>query len=188
MSDPVSALSGRSFEGHVSVRDAGPRGMIQLKGHLAAKAIKTACAEVTGLDFPDVRAANCAGETGLCWMAPDEVLILLPRSDVQTALGMIAKALKDTHHLAADVSDARAVIELSGAGVREVLARLSPANLRSDALQPGELRRTRLAQVPAAFWLTDETTAELICFRSVAVYVFDILANAAVSAPVGHLR
>ena len=63
--------------------------------------------------------------------------------------------------------------------VRGVLAKLTPANLHPDALATGEVRRTRLAQVPAAVWLRDEDTAELICFRSVARYVFDLLSNAA---------
>ncbi|MGC1503573.1 MAG: sarcosine oxidase subunit gamma, partial [Sulfitobacter sp.] len=40
-------------------------------------------------------------------------------------------------------------------------------------------RRTRLAQVPAAFWMPDAETVQIICFRSVAQYVFDVLNVAA---------
>lgn len=36
-------------------------------------------------------------------------------------------------------------------------------------------RRTRLAQVPAALRMVDDETFEVICFRSVAQYVFDLL-------------
>ena len=42
-------------------------------------------------------------------------------------------------------------------------------------LAPGEVRRTRLAQVADAFWLEDAENAQIICFRSVADYVFGVL-------------
>ncbi len=187
MSDPVTPLGGRVAEGAIRVADAGPRGMILLRGDLGAAALRDACAQVTGLAMPDAGGAVCDGDTGLLWMSPDEALILLPRTGVTAALATLAEALAGVHHLAADVSDARAVIRLEGEGLREVLARLTPADLHPAALPPGRVRRTRLAQAAAAFWLHDETRADLICFRSVAVYVFDLLANAAGSGPVGHL-
>jgi sarcosine oxidase subunit gamma len=40
-------------------------------------------------------------------------------------------------------------------------------------------RRTRMAQVPAALWLADPETFQVICFRSHARYVFDLLCVAA---------
>ena len=40
------------------------------------------------------------------------------------------------------------------------------------------LRRSRIAQIPAAFWLDSESSATLVCFRSVAQYAFDLLADA----------
>ena len=79
------------------------------------------------------------------------------------------------------MSDARAVFTLEGEGaaIRNVLAKLTPADLRPASLPVGEVRRTRFAQVPAAFWLAEEGRAELVCFRSVAIYVFGLLKNAA---------
>ena len=187
MSEPVSALAGRVAEGPVTVTDTGPRGMIVLRGDLGSAALQEACTAITGTGFPGPLEAKCEGEAGLCWMSPDEILILLPYDGVGEAVARLTEALAGTHHLAADVSDARAVFRLEGAGVREVLARLTPADLHPEALPAGTLRRTRLAQVAAAFWLRDEATAEVICFRSVARYVFDLLANAAQGTPVGHL-
>ncbi len=58
--------------------------------------------------------------------------------------------LRAEHHLAADVSDARAVFRIEGAKADQVLAKLCPVDLAT--LEPGELRRTRAAQVAAAFW------------------------------------
>ena len=69
-------------------------------------------------------------------------------------------------------------LEGEGAAIREVLAKLTPADLRPGAIGIGEVRRTRLAQVPAAFWLDGEGKATVVCFRSVAEYVFGLLRNA----------
>ncbi len=54
--------------------------------------------------------------------------------------------------------------------------KLSPTDLA--ALEPGELRRTRLAQVAAAFW-AEEGGFRLVAFRSVAAYVMGLLAHSA---------
>ena len=44
---------------------------------------------------------------------------------------------------------------------------------------PGMFRRTRMAQVPAAFWMVDDQTFQIVSFRSVADYVFSLLKVAA---------
>lgn len=191
MSDRVSALQGASFKGQVAVRENGLRGMITVRGDLSATALRNAATGVTGLDFPDRRGANCVGEKGLCWMSPDEILILLPYAEVATALNSIGTTLNDAYHLAVDVSDARVsfTLEGEGAAIRNVLAKLTPADLRPTALPVGEMRRTRLAQVPAAVWFHEQNRAEVICFRSVAEYVWGLLVTAAsVGSEVGFFR
>ena len=89
----------------------------------------------------------------------------------------MTKALGAIHHLCVDVSDARATFRLTGAGAREVLAKLAPADL--SVMTAGQLRRTRLAQVAADFWIVDDNTIDLVTFRSTARYVFDLLSTAA---------
>ena len=73
----------------------------------------------------------------------------------------------------------RAVFQLGGAGAREVIAKLCPVDMAPGQFEPGMFRRTRMAQVPAAFAMIDAETIEIICFRSVAEYVFDLLCVAA---------
>ena len=179
MSELRSALPDARYEGVVTVEEAGLQGMITLKGDLAATKVRNVATGLTGVDVPGQGEANCVGEKGILWMAHDELMILVPYAEVSGAMDQIRTALKGTHYLAENVSDARAVFRILGAGGREVLAKLTPADLRPGALGTGRLRRTRLAQVPAAFWFRDETTIELIAFRSVADYVFDLLTVAA---------
>ena len=109
-------------------------------------------------------------------MSPDEYLLVMPYVDVATALAAIAKAFGAEHHLAVDVSDARAVFRVEGDRADQVLRKLVPADL--DLMAQGELRRTRAAQVAVAFWQHDGGYT-LVCFRSVAGYVMGLLTNAA---------
>lgn len=187
MSDPVSVLQGRVAPGEVTIRDAGLRGMITLRGDLSDAKLHAVCTGLAGVDFPRQMQVNCVGEKGLCWMSPDELLILLPYVDVPQAIEKIDTALAGTHYLAQNVSDARALIVVEGAFGREVIAKLAPVDLHPDAFQPGDFRRTRLGQVAAAFWMRDADTFEVICFRSVAAYAFDLLSESAAAGPVGHL-
>ncbi len=187
MSETVSALPGATYDGLVRIEERGPRGMITVKGDLASPALRAVVTDVAGVDFPGQREASYAGERGLLWMAPDELLVLVPHEAVREAVSTIADALTGDHHLVADVSEARACFGLSGPAARDVVAKLTPADLHPESFAPGALRRTRLAQVPAAFWMPYEDAFEVVCFRSVAVYVFDLLVAAAdPAADVGH--
>lgn len=179
MSEPVGALGGADFAGLVRVTELPARGMISLRGDLAAAKLKKSASDLAGVGFPGPRGASAEGERAILWMSPDEVLILLPRSEAAAGAASLSKGLKGTHHMAVDVSDARSLFRLEGEAAREVLAKLTPADLHPDAFGPGEVRRTRLAQVAAAFWMTEANAIELIAFRSVARYVFDLLATAA---------
>ncbi|WP_112321481.1 sarcosine oxidase subunit gamma [Oceanibium sediminis] len=181
MSEAVSALGGAAYDGAVRVEDAGLRGMITLRGDLCDAALRAAVRDVTGLDIPGQRETRLDAERGLVWMAPDEMLILVPHAEAEERVSALRTALGDAHVLCANVSDARAVIRLSGAGAREVLAKGAPVDLSPAAFGPGMVRRTRLGQVAAAFWMTGPETFEVVCFRSVGGFVFDWLVAA--SAP-----
>jgi len=175
MSDAVSALNGARYEGFATIEDQGLSGMITLRGDLASKDLRAAVKSATGLGIPAQRQALTGKGTAALWMSPDELLLLCPYAEVTERLAAIEAALKGQHFLAQNVSDARALLRISGAGAREVLAKLCPVDLAPEAFTPGMLRRTRMAQIPAAFWLNNEGAFHLICFRSVADYAFNLL-------------
>ncbi|MBL9074022.1 sarcosine oxidase subunit gamma family protein [Tabrizicola sp.] len=174
MSDPVSALNGASAQGFAAIREVGPLGMITLRAK-GLKSLDKAIKAVTGTKLPAQRRIEVNGDRACGWMSPDEYLLILPYADVSAALASLAKSLAGEHYLAVDVSDARAVFRVEGDRAAEVLAKLVPVDF--DRLEPGELRRSRTAQVAAAMWKQDQGFT-LVCFRSVARYVFDLLANA----------
>lgn len=179
MSNAVSAVQGASFKGSISVKDAGLQGMITLRGDLGSDALTKAVKAAVGVAVPGVGKINTGKKGSAAWMSPDELFLMLDYASADAAVAKLDKALAGSHALAVNVSDARAVFNLEGAAIRDVLAKGSPANLSTDALGIGTLRRTRLGQLPVAFWLGSDTTATVICFRSVGEHVFNWLKTAA---------
>ncbi|MEX2518913.1 MAG: sarcosine oxidase subunit gamma family protein [Paracoccaceae bacterium] len=114
-------------------------------------------------------------------MSPDELLFVTGYELAPQAALALGEALAGRRHLAANVSDARAVFRINGPGARELIAKGAPVDLSPTAFGPGDLRRTRLGQVAAAFWIGDDDAFTLVCFRSVGVYVFDWLKASAAS-------
>lgn len=182
MSDaPANPAPGAGeFRGLVRIDETSDRAMITLRGDLSLPALVQALQQEFGLSVPQRRSVETNGERGLAWMSPDELLLILPDQQRAAAMESLRTALADAFVTVADVSDARAVFVLRGAAWREVLAKLCPVDLHPDSFGPGQIRRTRAAQGAVAFWTDGEATAvTLVCFRSVAAYMAELLANAA---------
>lgn len=175
MSNAVSALNEARFDGLGVVQEQGLCGMITLRGDLASKPLRAAVKAAVGVDVPAQRQVTLQDGSGAAWMSPDELLLMCPHGDAAAVVEQIGAALAGEHHMVVNVSDARALFAVNGPHAREVLAKLSPADLSPDAFQPGEIRRTRMAQVAAAFWMEEDGSLRVICFRSVAEYVFGLL-------------
>jgi sarcosine oxidase subunit gamma len=150
--------------------------MITLRAAAGTPGLAEAVEGATGCALPAVRRMVRGDGGAVGWMSPDELLLIVPRQRVEAALQAIAAALAGAHHLAVDVSDARAVFRVEGARADQVLRKLCPVDF--DRLAADELRRTRMAQVAAAFWHQGEGFS-VVTFRSVAGYVLDLLRNAA---------
>lgn len=174
MSEPVQPLGGAFYSGAATVREIGPLGMVTLRARPDLPGLAEAVRAATGCDLPAQRRIVLNGGKAAAWMSPDEWLLLGRREDVPGMLAQIAAALGQGHHLAVDVSDARAVFRVEGPKAADVLSRLCPVDF--PMLAPDEIRRTRLAQVACALW-RDGDGMTVVTFRSVARYAFDVLKN-----------
>ncbi|MFK7881342.1 sarcosine oxidase subunit gamma [Roseobacter sp.] len=180
MSDPVTALGGAAdHAGIASISEVPLQGMITLRGDVSSEAVKDAAKAVAQVEMPGRGEAHCENNRGILWMSPDELLVLCPYETALSSLEVMTKKLGKAYALAVNVSDARASFQVSGPFGREVLAKLCPVDLSPQAFKPGMCRRTRLAQVAAAFWMPAPDKFQIICFRSQAQYVFDVLIVAA---------
>jgi sarcosine oxidase, subunit gamma len=128
MSDPVSALGGTSFDGFANIREIGPLGMISLRCRHDVKALPKAIKTAVGAAMPAPNRIVRDGAWAAGWMSPDEVLLVMPYDQVGQTMAGLAKSLAGEHHLAVDVSDARAVFRVEGAKAAQVLMKLAPVD------------------------------------------------------------
>lgn len=177
MSEPNSILNRTAAEigQTIHITDRGPVGQVTLRGDLTSKAIAKAVKAGVNVTVPGVRQASFAGETGAVWMSPDELLLFTSYDEAGSLVEALEAALAGERHMAIDVSDARAVIAISGEAVPEVLAKGAPVDLSETAFPIGTARRTHLAGIAVAFWRKTETEWEIVCFRSYARHLFDWL-------------
>ena len=176
MSDAVSALQGRAYDGFARVEETGLQGMISLRCDLGSKALVKGL-KALDLSVPDRRRIITAGDKAVLWMSPDELLLLVPYSQAVTTVAALDKALVKEHALVVDVSDARSMFRVTGKQADQVLMKLCPVDFA--ALGADEVRRTRAAQVAAALWRSGPDQLSLVCFRSVAGYVMAALEHSA---------
>ena len=180
MSDPVSMLDRATAQAGQTIRiaDRGPVGQITLRGDLSSPALQAAVTAATGVGVPGPLMAAFDEDTGAVWMSPDELLLFTEYTQADEVVTALGKALAGEHHMALNVSDARAVITLSGAGVAEVLAKGAPLDLSEAAFPVGTARRTHIGGVAVGFWRRAGREWEIVCFRSFARHLFDWLAAA----------
>lgn len=172
MSEPESALGGATFNGLIRIGEAPRGGLLVLRGGPDVQALVL---DALGLAIPGQRRIVVAGPRMAGWMAPDELLLRLPQGEVAPLLAQLHPMLAGRHHLLAEIGDSRCLLRLEGPRWREVLAKAAPVDLAPGVFLPGELRRSRVGQVAATFWAESADVALLLCPRSVAGYVFDLL-------------
>ena len=177
MSNIQTAMNGARATGYVDVSEAPATGMITLRGDLADAGVQKAVKSVMGAGVPATLAVSDADAGQILWMSPDELMIVCAYDQADQMVADLIAALGDTHSMVVNVSDARAVFDLNGSAMSEIIAKLAPIDMKS--MQAGTVRRTRFAQIPAAFWMTSNGSARIICFRSVGEYMFNQLCNSA---------
>lgn len=183
MSESVSALNGARSHGLVDLADAGLAGMITLRGDLSSPLLAGAVLAETGCAVPARRRLTTGARGKVAWMSPDELLVMVDYARAEQVAKVLNAALAEGFFTAANVSDARAMVSITGAQARDMLAKVSPVDFHDFAV--GEVRRTRLAQVAAALWCESDDAWTLVCFRSAAGYVWGVLET--VSKPGGEV-
>ncbi|MEM7497083.1 MAG: sarcosine oxidase subunit gamma family protein [Pseudomonadota bacterium] len=186
MSAPVGT-AGRVIEGPVRVAEAGQVGMVTIKADLGLPALAEAVRAACGLDVPAPLTVSLGDERAVVWMAPDELLVMVPASEAAGVAADLEAALGGVHAMVVDVSSARAVFRLEGALAGEVLAKGAPLDFRDGAFPVGTARRTHLGPVAVGIWREAAERWVLVAFRSYAPYTADWLAAAvAPGSEVGH--
>jgi sarcosine oxidase subunit gamma len=83
-------------------------------------------------------------------------------------LWMVAGVVSVEGAAVTDQSDAWAVVEVSGAGCEDVLARLVPVDLRGSVFKKNHVAKTMLAHMPVTITRTGPEAFEIMAMRSMA--------------------
>lgn len=186
MSEPVAPLAAEAApepiamaEPLIGIEPAGLCGMITLRGDLASETLAAAVDEAVGLAVPGPLTVIADGAARVVWMSTDELLLFCDHAETDAAVTRIGEQMGDAHHMALNVSDARAVIRLTGARVGEVLAKGAPCDCSDHGFPVGTARRTHLAGLAVAIWRLDSETWEIVALRSYAHHLLTWLEQAA---------
>ena len=137
-----------------------------------------AVAAALGIGLPET--PNTAAG-GALWLGPDEWLLV----SGEDRTGPLEAALAGQHCAIVDVSEARAVLELSGPGATDVLA--AGCRLDLDPLRPGSCAQTALARAHVLLEPREGGVWRLYVGRSFAAYarawIEDAIALQPMSAP-----
>jgi sarcosine oxidase subunit gamma len=182
MSEPEfrSALAGVALRGGlaISISEITDLGMIDVRGNAKDGAFRAAFRKVLGCDVPtDPRTSVAASDNAVLWLSTDQWLALVPRRRVKDVASELRSALRDMHALAIDLSDARTIIRLEGAGVREILMKGTPVDLTLADLGPGSVRRLRFGDIAAMVHIRrlEPDVIDLFVFRSYGRFAWEWL-------------
>ncbi|WGR93418.1 sarcosine oxidase subunit gamma [Bradyrhizobium sp. ISRA443] len=121
-----------------------------------------------GLDLPRGPSAALSSTHGLVWSGPDQWLLVAGQ---RAGFPDLLASLSD-HAAVSDQSHARAVLRVSGARVREILAKGSMVDLHSSAFPVGATALTSFAHVGLQLWRTEDgpdgAVFEILVPRSMA--------------------
>ena len=132
--------------------------------------LRAAVAGVLGFELPETPNTAAVGQ-GL-WLGPDEWLLVCE----EDMIGALEEALEGQHCAIVDVSEARAVLELSGAGALDILA--SGCRLDLETLRPGACAQTALARAHALLEPREGGVWRLYVGRSFAAYALSWIEDA----------
>lgn len=152
----------------IGIEPLGLRGMITLRGDMASDAFAAAVDEAVGLAVPATLKVVASGQDRAVWMSPDELLLFSDYAEAEAAVARICEQMGEAHHMATNVSDARAVLRLSGPRVGEVLAKGAPCDCSDHGFPVGTARRTHMAGLAVAFWRLEQDVWEIVALRSYA--------------------
>jgi len=144
------------------------------KGQEAA--LSKAMQAAHGMDMPGPNRVSEAGGARAIWFGPRMALVM----GVVVDDSLVAQAALT------DQSDAWAVVRLAGSQAADVLARVTPIDLRARAFGPGATARTQVQHMQASVTCLGEGVYQIMVFRAFGeTLVHDL--KAAMQAVAGRL-
>ena len=179
--EPLLAASGKSrvAQPAVTVRVRGDLGHINLRGRASDNGLLKVVEQELGQALPVEPNTFSAGEHRVCWLGPDEWLLLTPGAGAADLARRLDGKLSSGHAAVNDVSGGQVALMLEGPGCRDLLARGCTLDLHPHVFRVGDCAQSGLAKANVFIALVDDTPAFMVVVRrSFADYLCRWLARA----------
>nr|WP_321877500.1 sarcosine oxidase subunit gamma [Paraburkholderia bannensis] len=181
--DVVSAHVARPSKAF-AMRELPFRDLVMVRGEPQDPAFTGAFAQAVGCSLPTQPNTRSVGtEHDVLWLGPDEWLV---RSAGPVDAGVLEEKLtgalggnSGSWATAVDVGSGYTVVELTGARVREVLARGCPLDLHPSLFKEGQCAQSYFFKASIVLIPTGADRYEIVVRRSFADYFCRILLDAA---------
>lgn len=160
----------------LSVRD--DLGHINLRGDPANSRFREAAEKALGQELPTEPNTVSAADVTICWLGPDEWLVLADAGNTTALSRSLQDSLKGQHFAVNVVSGGQIALELSGERVREVLAKGSTLDFHPKVFVQGLCAQSGLAKASVLFAMTGENRMLIVVRRSFSDYLVSWLMNA----------
>lgn len=179
--EPLLAESRQSrvAEPAVTVTVRGDLGHINLRGRVSGAGFLQATERELGQPIPVEPNTVSDAEHQVCWLGPDEWLVVTPGATVSALAQRLDQALSSTHAAVNDISGGQVALLLQGAGCRELLARGCTLDLHPREFEVGSCAQSGLAKANVLIALVDDApTFMVVVRRSFSDYLYRWLAHA----------
>ncbi len=169
-----------AFDG-VRLSERPHTGRVNLRGDPSDRAFMAAVGRALDLVLPtDPNAATTSGGVTAIWLGPDEWLLSSTTEEPEDLEARVRTALRPLGGSATDVSAQRIGLRLTGARVRDVLAKGCSIDLHPRAFGRGSSAQTMLGQAGVVLLaLSDAGDVVVLVRSSFAGYLADWLLDAA---------
>ena len=145
----------------------------------AGRGAEAAAAAIVGLALPAPRHAEIAGGAMAVWVQPSSWLVIRPRGEEGALAKKLTAAAGDAIAVV-DQGHGKAVLRLSGARARDVLAKGCRVDLHPRAFQPGSAATTTIDHITLTVVQVDEMPSyDLVLPANFAEAFLDWLATSA---------
>ena len=145
---------------------------INLRGNVGDKKFIAAAKSVLGQGLPVDANSISVGEHQIFWLGPNEWLVITPIADSTDLLAQLRESLSGLQNSVTDVSGGQIMMQLSGPGARDVLAKGCTLDFHPGVFKTGSCAQSGLAKANVLIGLTDnQPTFQIVVRRSFEEYL-----------------
>jgi sarcosine oxidase subunit gamma len=165
---------------HTNAADAGVvmtedkfRGHLNLRGNPQDTAFMAAVESVLGVALPITANTSVRnGGTVVYWLCPNEWLIIVVNGTQGHVEADLRLALGDQHIAITDISSAQTLVNLSGAGLAQLLQKSTVYDCHESNFPVGKVVQTTFAKTGTTMCKREDGSMDLVIRRSFSDYFF----------------